>query len=175
MKLIAHWVVDRIVWCGHCFTMDCFFGFAILVDNMIFKGAVQWVLFTCSLIRCFSWFLPLQRCREEVGVASEVDHHLNKLAVKIIKWHLYWSQDVSWRKHSQEMVYSSFFFLEPPCQHNHPSELPRFFSLCNSKNYFFGPIFILMILHLKIIPWSNHYLLLSETGIIVLYCIVLYC
>ena len=28
------------------------------------------------------------------------------------------------------------FFLKPPCQHNHPSELPRLFSLCNSKNDF---------------------------------------
>ena len=60
------------------------------------------------------------------------------------------------------------FFLEPPCQHNHPSELPRLFSLCNSKNDFFGTIFIFMILHLKIIPWSHHYLLLPENGIIVI-------
>ena len=60
------------------------------------------------------------------------------------------------------------FFLEPPCQHNHPSELPRLFSLCNSKNDFFGTIFIFMILHVKIIPWSHHYLLLPKNGIIVI-------
>ena len=60
------------------------------------------------------------------------------------------------------------FFREPPCQHNHPSELPRLFSLCNTKNDFFGTIFIFMILHLKIIPWSHHYLLLPENGIIVI-------
>ena len=166
--LIAHWVLDRIVWYGHCFTMDCFFGFAILVDNMIFKGAVQWVLFTCSLIRCFSWFLPLQRFREEIGVASKVDHHLNNLAIKIIKWHLYWSLDVSWRTSLAKDGFFFVFFREPPCQHNHPSELPRLFSLCNSKNDFFGTIFIFMILHLKIIPWSHHYLLLPENGIIVI-------
>ena len=164
MKLRAHRVVDRIVWCGHRFTTDCFFGFAILVDNMIFKGAFEWVMFTCSLIRCFSWFPPLQRFREEVGVASEVDHHLNNLAIKIIKWHLYGSLG----HRLQKMVSSSFFFWEPPCQHNHPSELPRLFSLCNTKNDFFGTIFIFMILHLKIIPWSHHYLLLPENGIIVI-------
>ena len=106
MKLTAHHVVDGIVWYGHCFTMDCFFRFEILVDNMIFKGAVQWVLFTCTLIRCFSWFPPLQRFREEIGVASEVDHHLNNLAIKIIKWHLYGSLG----HRLQKMVSSSFFF-----------------------------------------------------------------
>ena len=74
--------------------------------NSLFCKEQTWS--TCFLIRCSSWFLPLQRFREEVGVASEVDHHLNNVAIKIIKWHLYWSLGVSWRT---SLARDGFFFV----------------------------------------------------------------